>query len=483
MTRFLLRVCFLAAILAGLATTGRADGLDPAQCSADLRQVRADLAELSRQLSERGYSEDWVIALVRFRDSFRVVAAKPGMAERIEGLVSGTVGSVAASLMLGGPPGAGAAVLGAILGSAWPETKAAFAVFGNWRMADQNTAFYQFVLDMVEYGQTRPVNDPNLQGFLGEHAAALERITGERPPLGPDLQQSLYLQAHAPVLLMFFGRFEEIAGAAAFPRWRFPQTQGRHGPDRLAVGYYRPLVAEHLLEELRNLDAEIARLEALACKGEAAAASVAGCAAVPAPGASVTCACSLSQPGTIWGTDLYSADSDLCSAAAHAGAIGVGELADGSYGWQGVVEVAGQEGCPYFDASPRHGVTSLGYGPWEKTFYFPARQRGLCDDASPPARGLWYCPATWGNGEGSLSCHCTPTAIGRGTIWGTGVYTSDSSVCRAARHAGAVGPRGGTVRVLRLGGLDSYKGSSAHGIDSASYGAWGASFGFPDAGP
>jgi hypothetical protein len=62
-------------------------------------------------------------------------------------------------------------------------------------------------------------------------------------------------------------------------------------------------------------------------------------------------------------------------------------------------------------------------------------------------------------------------------VWGTDVYTDDSSVCTAAVHAGAITvEEGGTVVVEIRPGEDEYEASSRNGIDSLAYGPWGGSF-------
>jgi hypothetical protein len=64
-----------------------------------------------------------------------------------------------------------------------------------------------------------------------------------------------------------------------------------------------------------------------------------------------------------------------------------------------------------------------------------------------------------------------------GSLWGTDVYTDDSSVALAAVHAGLlkVGERG-LVQVTMLAGQNSYVGSTRNGVTSTSYGAWAGSF-------
>jgi hypothetical protein len=65
------------------------------------------------------------------------------------------------------------------------------------------------------------------------------------------------------------------------------------------------------------------------------------------------------------------------------------------------------------------------------------------------------------------------------SVWGTGVYTDDSSICRAAIHAGLISvDRGGTVTVIARPGRSSYQGSTANGVTTSNYGSWSRSFEF-----
>ena len=63
------------------------------------------------------------------------------------------------------------------------------------------------------------------------------------------------------------------------------------------------------------------------------------------------------------------------------------------------------------------------------------------------------------------------------TVWGTELYTDDSSVCTAAVHAGAITlERGGAVTIEIQPGSDSYDGSEDNGITTLDYAAWPGSF-------
>lgn len=67
--------------------------------------------------------------------------------------------------------------------------------------------------------------------------------------------------------------------------------------------------------------------------------------------------------GSVWGTDDYTDDSSVCSAAVHAGVINPIE------GGRIIVEIA--PGQPSYDGTEANGVTSQDYGSWDGSFFFP----------------------------------------------------------------------------------------------------------------
>lgn len=71
---------------------------------------------------------------------------------------------------------------------------------------------------------------------------------------------------------------------------------------------------------------------------------------------------------------------------------------------------------------------------------------------------------------------CSPNGS-PSTIWGTDVYTDDSSVCTAAVHAGLITfAEGGQVTIEMRPGQDAYVSSERNGVVSDDYGAWGGSY-------
>ncbi len=71
---------------------------------------------------------------------------------------------------------------------------------------------------------------------------------------------------------------------------------------------------------------------------------------------------------------------------------------------------------------------------------------------------------------------CAPGGV-TGAVWGTGTYTSDSSVCTAAVHFGwMTQAEGGRVSFRQVDGLGAYQSSTQNGVTSSEYGSWESSF-------
>jgi hypothetical protein len=69
-----------------------------------------------------------------------------------------------------------------------------------------------------------------------------------------------------------------------------------------------------------------------------------------------------------------------------------------------------------------------------------------------------------------------------GSVWGTDIYTQDSSICRAAVHAGVITTAGGSVTAKAAAGCKSYKGGVRGGVESSDWGEYDTSFYFPSKG-
>ena len=107
--------------------------------------------------------------------------------------------------------------------------------------------------------------------------------------------------------------------------------------------------------------------------------------------------------------------------------------------------------------------------------------RGDSESHRPPTGTndiAWSQNATaWRGSNGSIvTVQCPPNGS-LSTVWGTGPYTDDSSICSAGVHAGRIDMvRGGTFAIELQPGRSSYAASTAGGVTTRSYGSWSGSF-------
>jgi hypothetical protein len=177
---------------------------------------------------------------------------------------------------------------------------------------------------------------------------------------------------------------------------------------------------------------------------------------------------------SLWGSDLYTADSLVCTAAVHAGLI---DTARG-----GAVTLELRSGASSYLGSSRHGATSKDFGAWSLSFVFV----GATTTSTFPQDE--YTVVTWttaarelGTREGQqFTVFCPESGMLSTNLWGTDLYTNDSSVCTAAVHAGRITTAGGGRVTIELRpGSSGYRGSTRHGATSKDYPqAWPGSFVF-----
>ncbi len=191
--------------------------------------------------------------------------------------------------------------------------------------------------------------------------------------------------------------------------------------------------------------------------------------------------------GRVWGTDVYTSDSSLAAAAVHAGALGSG--------MSGTVYVEVLPGAASYAGSSRNGVTSASYGSFGMSYRFlktfpkfgAAGTTGSTTGTSETQSSFAQTQRIFAFKDESAiaaitfvpgaSVYCRVTGSTAGRLWGTDVYTSDSSLAAAAVHAGIVKPgQTAIVRVMMMGPKQAFSGSSQNGVTSSSYGSYGASY-------
>jgi hypothetical protein len=176
----------------------------------------------------------------------------------------------------------------------------------------------------------------------------------------------------------------------------------------------------------------------------------------------------------VWGSGIYTTDSSICTAAVHSGLI--------TYEHGGTVTIELRPGRPIYGASERNGVTSSPYGAFHRSFVFPSTKESEQKEAVPDdvTLILWNTPGTILAYEAGKTHKFKCPAKGKeGAVWGTDVYTADSSICPAAVHAGQMNlENGGTVTIEFRPGQASYQGTTRNGVKTNEYGAYAHSFVF-----
>lgn len=191
-------------------------------------------------------------------------------------------------------------------------------------------------------------------------------------------------------------------------------------------------------------------------------------------GDTLTLACPpAGEPHSVWGVDIYTSDSSICTAAVHRGLI--------TFQQGGTVTIEVRPGRSIYGTSERNGVTSSAYGRWHQSFVFKVPDiEALVRAADEATPVLWKTSSVMAGFEvgKTIKFSCPAGGGGKeGTVWGTDTYTLDSSICTAAVHAGKIQlDSGGTVTIEMRPGEPSYKGSLRNGIKTNDYGAYGSSF-------
>lgn len=184
--------------------------------------------------------------------------------------------------------------------------------------------------------------------------------------------------------------------------------------------------------------------------------------------------------GRVWGTDLYTDDSSVCTAAVHAGVI---TIAAG-----GTVTIEIRPGEASYRGSVRNGIASKSYGYYAGSFVIVSPQKATSSNqiTTADSSDAWIKTAqAWRGRNGErLTLNCPANGsisfdplTGNAEVWGTGVYTDDSSICVAAVHAGLITlANGGRVTIEIKPGASFYTGSARNGVQTRNYGAFSGSF-------
>ena len=174
---------------------------------------------------------------------------------------------------------------------------------------------------------------------------------------------------------------------------------------------------------------------------------------------------------SVWGSDIYTADSSVCTAAVHSGLI--------TYQQGGTVTIEVRPSRTLYGSSERNGVTTSDYGSYSQSFVFKTQFAGeIMRQAEEQTPVRWNSSASMVSPEiGKTYKFKCPPGGKESSVWGTDVYTADSSICNAAVHAGKLTKDdGGSVTIELRPGESSYKGTTRNGIRTNDYGEYGRSF-------
>ena len=189
------------------------------------------------------------------------------------------------------------------------------------------------------------------------------------------------------------------------------------------------------------------------------------CGTFPNGAESYACTCEAGFPvSSVWGSGIYSTDSNICAAAQHAGAISE----DG-----GKVLAVAAPGQENYVSSTQNGITSQQWGKLDRSFMF-VNPNLVVGTAASGAGSLEAC-TTLANGQDRVTCSCAAGSGTSGGVWGSGPYTADSNICAAATQAGVIGGSGGIVTALRGPGVPVYRGSVANGVTSSDWESFSSS--------
>jgi hypothetical protein len=177
--------------------------------------------------------------------------------------------------------------------------------------------------------------------------------------------------------------------------------------------------------------------------------------------------------GAVYGTDVYTDDSSVCTAAVHAGVI---SLAGG-----GTVTIEIRPDAGSYTGTTRNRIKSNSYPAWQGSYVIVGavpQDPGVAPVPVPAGTNPWTLRANQYRAfvGAQYQYDCTPKGKPAG-VWGADTYTDDSSVCTAAVHAGLITlAKGGTVVIQMLDGQASYRKSTRNGIKTSAYGSWPGSF-------
>ena len=165
----------------------------------------------------------------------------------------------------------------------------------------------------------------------------------------------------------------------------------------------------------------------------------------------------------VYGFGIYTDNSSVCTAAVHWGSL---TLQEG-----GSVTIQILATIDHYSSVAANGILSQDADATDASFVF------VQEDAPS---GPWSTGAVGHRGDiGQRFDYRCPPGGTPAQVWGTRIYTDDSSVCTAAVHAGLITfEQGGSVTIEIRAGRREYPGSVQNHVVSADWGRWDGSYVF-----
>ncbi|MEM7773644.1 MAG: LCCL domain-containing protein [Cyanobacteria bacterium P01_A01_bin.37] len=183
----------------------------------------------------------------------------------------------------------------------------------------------------------------------------------------------------------------------------------------------------------------------------------------------------------VWGSDVYSDQSSVCTAAVHAGLI--------TFEAGGAIAIRILPGQEDYVGSTQNDLTSSSFSNWPGSFTF-ITLRDTVAGVMQPADGVGI-PiqiVTWQSTAEPFSAqrdqHFSVYCPAFGTlseVWGSDIYRDASSICTAAVHAGRMTTQsGGAIAFTTSPAMPFYIGNTRNGITSRHWQGGESSFQFLD---
>lgn len=180
----------------------------------------------------------------------------------------------------------------------------------------------------------------------------------------------------------------------------------------------------------------------------------------------------------IWGSDIYSDNSSICTAAVHAGLI---TLEEG-----GAIAIRILPGQSSYTGRTQNEIASSDFDRWPGSFTFTTL-RDFVADIMPTEAGVlpvrvitWQTTAAlWRDRlDQPFAAYC-PAGGSTAPTWGSDIYRDASSICTAAVHAGLITPqRGGAIAFKMVSRMPFYIGNTRNGVTTRHWMGGDGSFSF-----